>query len=316
MDLATGSRLFETPHAGGRVLDVAWRPDGQEFATAGVQGRVATWRALDGSLRRSFTGIPRELPPGAARPRLTDPMNDVFAIAYSPDGAILAASAADGRILRWDARSGDRIGRSLTGGRAAEGFVALDLTFSPDGEKLAAAYESGLAVVWRLSEGEELYRANIDDGFGFGSSVAFSPDGSLLATGGGTGEIKLWDAESGQRDGRTLTGTAGWVLSLDFDRTGRLLVSSGTDGATRLWDVERRAPFGSPLPGLDNIWAHARFTPSGDRLVVVYSTGPGFVWKMTPSSWEHHACNVAGRTLTEREWELYLPGRPYTNVCP
>jgi hypothetical protein len=105
------------------------------------------------------------------------------------------------------------------------------------------------------------------------------------------------------------------VLSLDFDPTGRLLVSSGSDGATRLWNVARRAPFGSPLPGVDNVWANSQLTPRGDRLAVVYSTGLGFVWKMTPAAWEHHACAVAGRMLTEREWELYLPGRSYDPAC-
>ncbi|HEU5251219.1 MAG TPA: WD40 repeat domain-containing protein, partial [Thermoanaerobaculia bacterium] len=314
VELATGQGVFEI-RSGGRLLDVAWSPDGRELATAAVRGRVATWSALDGTVRRSFSGIPGRLPPGAARPRLVAPTNDVFAIAYSPNGEILAASAADGRILRWNAHSGEPLGRSFTAGKAAEGYVAFGLDFSPDGDKLAAAFESGFAVVWRLSDERELYRVNIDDGYGRGSSVAFSPDGRLLATGGGTGEIKLWDAESGQPRGRTLTGTAGWVLSLDFDRTGELLVSSGTDGATRIWDVERRAPFGSPLPGLDNLWANSQLTPSGDRLVVVYSTGPGFIWQMTPSSWERHACTVAGRTLTEREWELYVPGRSYDPAC-
>jgi len=322
VEVASGRRVFETPSVGGRVLNIAWRPDGRELATAAERGQVATWSANDGtSIRLSFPGISAKLPPAATEPRLATPTNDVFAIAYSPDGRILAASAADGRILRWDARSGQQIGKSLSAGKAAIGNVALGLAFSPDGEKLAAAFailgdEGGVAVVWRLSDGQELYRANIDDGYGRGSTVAFSPDGRLLATGGGSGEIKLWDAESGKQDGRTLTGTAGWVLSLDFDQAGRLLVSSGTDGSTRIWDVERRAPFGSPLPGLDNIWANSRLTPSGDRLAVVYSTGTGFVWQMTPSSWEQHACDVAGRTLTKREWELYLPGRRYTTVCP
>ncbi len=90
LDLATRRAVFETPNAGGRLLDVAWSPDGQELATAAVQGRVATWSALDGSPRKSFTGIPAALPPGAARPRLAAPTNDVSAISYSPSGAILA----------------------------------------------------------------------------------------------------------------------------------------------------------------------------------------------------------------------------------
>jgi len=105
------------------------------------------------------------------------------------------------------------------------------------------------------------------------------------------------------------------VISLDFDPTGRLLKSSGTDGSTRLWDVRKRAPFGSPLPGLDNIWTNSHLTRSGDQLVVVYSTGHGLVWQMEKAAWERHACAVAGRTLTEREWELYLPGRGYDPAC-
>ena len=321
LELAKGRQLFQTPNVGARVLDVAWSPDGTELATAAERGRVATWSAANGDpIRRSFPGIPPKLPAAAVEPRLAAPTNDVFAIAYSPDGSTLAASAADGRILRWDARSGKQFGNPLSAGRPAVGNVALDLAFSPDGERLAAAFaklgdDGGTAVVWRLSDGKELYRANIDGGYGRGSAVAFSPDGRLLATGGGSGEIKFWDARSGRRDGRTLTGTAGWVLSLDFDPTGRQLVSSGSDGSTRIWDVERRAPFGSPLPGLDNIPANSHLTSSGDRLAVVYSTGSGFVWLMAPSSWNQHACDVAGRTLTKREWELYLPGRSYDPAC-
>ncbi|MBD0329418.1 MAG: AAA family ATPase [Thermoleophilia bacterium] len=320
VELASGRRLFETSSIGGALLDVTWSPDGRELAGAGTRGRVATWDADDGRLRRSFRGIPATLPPQAREPRLANPMNDVQAVIYSPDGRVLAASSSDGRVFRWDTRTGRTLGRPFGAEEPAVGNAALDLAFSPDGERLAAAFAflpgaGGTGVVWRLADGKELYRTDIDGWYGRGSAVAFSPDGRLLATGGGTGEIKFWDARDGERRGRTLTGISGWVLSLAFDPTGRVLVSGGSDGSVRLWDVERRAPFGSPLPGLDNTWVHARFTPAGDRLAVVYAEGSGFVWPMTPSSWKEHACTVAARTLTPREWELYLPDRPYRPAC-
>jgi WD40 repeat protein len=136
-----------------------------------------------------------------------------------------------------------------------------------------------------------------------------------VATGGGNGEIRFWDAETGRQRGRSLAGTPGWLLSLDFYRDGRRLVSAGSDGATRFWDVERRAPFGSPLPGFDDEHARALLVPKADRLVTVYGSGAGFVWDLAADVWKRRACSVAGRALTQREWELYLPNRSYGPAC-
>jgi hypothetical protein len=32
-------------------------------------------------------------------------------------------------------------------------------------------------------------------------------------------------------------------------------------------------------------------------------------------AWKRHACHVAGRDLTPREWQDALPGQPYRIVC-
>jgi len=318
VDLRSGRRLFVASPPAGKVLDVAWSPDGEEIATGAVGGELEIWNAGDGSrVQRNFRGTPAKFPPGAEVP--PDATNDVHAIAYSPDGTQLAGALSDGRVLRWDAATGKPIGEPLDDEKYPEG-AALDLAFSSEGDKLAAAIvnigdEGGVAIVWSLPDGKELYRANIDDGYGRGSAVAFTPDGQLLATGGGSGEVKFWHAATGERAGNSLTGTAGWVMSLEFDPTGELLVSGGTDGVTRLWDVPRRAPFGTPLPGLENIDLTARLTPDGKRVVAVYSVGQGFVWQLEADEWKRQACAVAGRTLTEREWELYLPGEPYDPAC-
>jgi hypothetical protein len=64
---------------------------------------------------------------------------------------------------------------------------------------------------------------------------------------------------------------------------------------------------------LDSIVALA---PDG-RLIASYEDdGHGYAWDLSLSSLEQHACSVAGRTLTQLEWDQYLPGRPYQPACP
>jgi WD40 repeat protein/class 3 adenylate cyclase len=316
-DLETGRRLFATPDHGAPVVAVAWSPDGKEIATGEHTG-VTAWSATNGAKVRSYEGAPAEIPADMAPPGTP---NGAEAIAFSPDGRLLAAAFGDGPIRLWDSKSGEAVGEPLGAAAKDLGGVALDVTFSPDSSMLVAAFinpdgRGGAAVAWRVSDGKELFTLNIDDGYGRGSAVAFSPDGELLATGGGTGEIKLWDARTGEQSGPSLSGTAGWVLVLEFDQTSKRLVSTGSDGVTRLWDLERRAPFGSPLPGIGGEdYLVADVTADGTRLVVVSLSDRRWLWPLDNEAWKDRACAVAGRTLTEREWELYLPGRSYDPAC-
>ena len=292
------------------MVALAWSPDGKEIA-AGEHTGLTAWSATNGAKVRSYEGAPAEIPADVAPPGTP---NGAEAVAFSPDGRLLAAAFGDGHIRLWDAKSGEAVGEPL--GAAAKDLegVAQDVTFSPDASMLAAAFvnpdgKGGAAVAWRVSDGKELFTLNIDDGYGRGSAVAFTPDGKLLATGGGTGEIKLWDARTGEQSGPSLTGTAGGVLALDFDLTSERLVSTGSDGVTRLWDLERRARFGSPLPGIGGEdYLVADVTADGTRLVVVSLSDRRWLWPLDNEAWKDRACVVAGRTLTEREWGAVLAG--------
>jgi WD40 repeat protein len=168
--------------------------------------------------------------------------------------------------------------------------------------------------VWDLGSRKLRYTIDVDEDYGLANALAFSPDDSLLATGGGIGVVRFWDAQTGERRGRSITANAGWLNSLDFDPTGRLLVTGGTDGTTRLIDVDSRVLIGSPLPGVDNTLENAALTP-GRQVFVVYLDGSGFVWDVDPRVWKRHACTVAGRDLTRAEWAEFLPDRDYRPVC-
>ena len=47
----------------------------------------------------------------------------------------------------------------------------------------------------------------------------------------------------------------------------------------------------------------------------IVADGRAFAWDISPGALEATACKVAGRTLTEAEWALYLPDRPYAPAC-
>jgi WD40 repeat protein len=81
------------------------------------------------------------------------------------------------------------------------------------------------------------------------TSVAFLPDGTLVGAGGESlqfrpGDLKLWDAKSGQQTASLNTaeahGTNIWSLAVSGD--GKTLVTSGYDGKVIVWDLEKRAP--------------------------------------------------------------------------
>lgn len=161
----------------------------------------------------------------------------VRAVAFSPDGALLAAAGPE-RIALWD----------LAGARLQSEVAPLRLDgelhclgFSRDGKWLAAGGgrpgHSGMVLFFDLASGRELapFVGPTDVVY----SLAESPDGTLLAAGAADGRVYLL----GGRE-RTLVGTlehGAGVRSVSFSPDGKLLASAGS-GGVRLWDAARRQP--------------------------------------------------------------------------
>lgn len=79
------------------IVALTISPDGTSVAVAGIGGVVAV---IDRKARR----ITRTL---------VDPGSPVWSVAFLPDNATLLTGGADGKIRRWNARTGDPIGSSL-----------------------------------------------------------------------------------------------------------------------------------------------------------------------------------------------------------
>lgn len=94
-----------------------------------------------------------------------------------------------------------------------------------------------------------------------------------------------------------------------------MLSSGGADGTVRLWDVASRRPLGSPLTVQADTFVATAFSPGGSHLFAASGERRAVRWSVTPAAWKRHACRVAGRELTAREWREALPSRPYRAVC-
>jgi WD40 repeat protein len=209
---------------------------------------------------------------------------EVLAMAYAPDGSVLATGTVDGRINLRDPATG-AVRKTLTG-RAGG---ATSLLFSPDGMLLLCGDGHGVTHVHDAKSGELVRtcepsgsRAANVSGDRLFTSIALSPDAATLvecaATVGNTYNepVRVWDLPSGKLK-KSITTEVHSCRPIALSPDGSTLATGGK--SVKLWDVRTGKQIRELFGYLKKTQA-ITFSADGRFLVSGGSYGTTNVWEV------------------------------------
>lgn len=160
----------------------------------------------------------------------TQRFGTVSAVAFSPNGEILAAGIANGDIRFWQVADGSQ---RLTCRGHTEWPWAI--AYSPDGKLLASGSQDKTVRLWDTQTGQ--CHHVLQGHTNWIKSVVFSPNGRLLVSGGNDQTIRIWDVQTGVCL-HHLEAHSDWVWSLAFHPDGEWFASGSRDGSIKRWDSQ------------------------------------------------------------------------------
>jgi WD40 repeat protein len=312
-------------HGKGRVVAVAFRPGGQQVASAGLDG-VRLWKVADGKEIRHWArnGLENGVWCLAFHPegrylalgdgevvRLYDPdtgkeaytfnghAGQITCLAFHPGGTLLASGSYGARVKVWDL---DRRAEPVTLIAHFDGVSAL--AFHPDGDLLASGGRDSVVKLWMVPGGKEVrtYRRHSVSITG----LAFRPGGRWLASASLDGTIQVWDSTNPPEETYHFTEGGFGPQRVAFHPAGRQLAVTGRDRTLRFFDVRngRTTSIWPPLPGLISCLA---YRPDGRRLATAVYNAPN---NNAIILWDTDTGRKVGVMEGQRPFESFLAFHP------
>ena len=237
---------------------LAFSPDGRTVATACCDYSIRLW---DIATHRCI---------GKRQGHL----NEVWAVAYSPDGEFLASGAKNGGLNLWPSRP--------SGKEDVLAGAWQPLGFSPDGRQLAAVDRQGKVAFINLAtrEPDEEFPRDIpapafprNPWPPFTRNLALSGDFNVLAQGLEDGTVKLWHRETGET--HVLKVSDRRVSSVSLSPDGRQLIAGGPDQGLSWWNLRDQTNLLSNLDARMVI-----FSPDGGTLAAFQQNRRVQLWRV------------------------------------
>jgi WD40 repeat protein len=229
-----------------RVVALDFNTDGTRLVVGGGvpsrSGELKVFNVADGSLLRSFTDAHSD---------------EVFGVAFSPDGTRIASCSADKYVKTFDLATGELV-------RNYEGHTdhVLGVAWKADGKVLASCGADNVIRVWNADTGDQTRTIA-----GFTkqvTSIQFVGETVNTVSGSGDKTVHLHRTDNGQNL-RTLAGATDYVFSVSVTPDGRTIVAGGYDSVLRLWNGTNGQVLHSLAPP----------KPSGDIGAATVAASPG-----------------------------------------
>jgi WD40 repeat protein len=214
-------------HQEGVQSSLAFSPNGKILASGGLDKIIRLWDVS--------TGQPWSAP-------LTGHQSQVQSLAFAPDGKTLASGDKDGTILLWNTDRSQPRDPPLSELHCE----IITLAFSPNGKVLASGTSDETIRLWDVDthktrnaplvghhQSRDLGTSSSEDWVRY---LAYSPDGKIVVS-ASEGNIRLWDADTGQPLGGPFEGKEQSLRDVAFSPDGKTLLAA-SEHSIRFWDMD------------------------------------------------------------------------------
>ena len=289
--------------------DIAWDRGSSRFGTAWGDQSVRVWDPATAQLVAEHA-VPEEH--GVA-----------VAVGFSDDGSRVVVGTDEGWVHTFGTTSGESVGPPIHLGAMMppdRGVPVYSIHVDADGSRVLASVGGTLHLMDPL-RGRVLRSRDL--GFVMDSFVRSPVDGTVTVSGdlilrwGSSERVATLDPETLE----SLPGppSAVAVKNLGLSRDGSTLLGTGERDVS-LTAMDGRGSLGTLHVGDGGLGGHffssAVLVDDDSRVLIASEQGGLFLWDPDPDTATRAACRMAGRGLTDEEWQTYLPDREPFEVCP